>query len=323
MLNEHSNYLRLFSYKLSVSIMTTTFEAKYQMSLYIPKVFSNIPAKRIIQIFQSKGLGEVERVDFADKIKEDGSNQRQAFIHMRHWYNTYEARVFNEELEHQGACHVTYDRPWYWIVLPAKEPMTRREVELAQKNRELEERMAELEFQQATMLLMIEELQGQLKNGWPAPPSSPVDISDDEIQRRLADLTMDKEYAAPALPATEATAGNVLSRTDASRSASDIEAENEAANWEAQWRREWMMNKPGFPPAHAPEPPHLKRSSGEGDSDDEDDVSYPPEGGVSFIRNGAFDGDKIYDQDGTMYIWKRCADSEEFEWQLAVNPAHG
>jgi hypothetical protein len=83
------------------------------MSLFIPRVFLNITAERIKNCVENFGLGEVERVDLVLK-----GNFNAAYIHFNRWNNTsFVSRFQDRAADPQQQCTITYDGPWYWIVL--------------------------------------------------------------------------------------------------------------------------------------------------------------------------------------------------------------
>ena len=88
-------------------------------SIYIPRIFNNIPNKKISDIFEELGLGEVSTMDIIYKTGSDGSRYKMAFIHFTNWYNTSTALNFRNKIENPDIeAKLVYDDPWYWIVLP-------------------------------------------------------------------------------------------------------------------------------------------------------------------------------------------------------------
>lgn len=88
-------------------------------SIYIPRIFNNIPNKKIADVFDKLGLGEVSTMDIIYKTGSDGSRYKMAFIHFANWYNTSTALMFRNKIENPAIeAKLVYDDPWYWIVLP-------------------------------------------------------------------------------------------------------------------------------------------------------------------------------------------------------------
>jgi hypothetical protein len=88
------------------------------LSLFIPRVFANIGEDRIKRVFDSCGLGLVDRVDFVSKMDAKGQVYNSAYIHFKYWYNTASASNFVERVRNPNQeARVVYDDPWYWIVL--------------------------------------------------------------------------------------------------------------------------------------------------------------------------------------------------------------
>ena len=83
------------------------------MSLFIPAVFKNVSAERIISAFEKVGLGKVSKVNFIDR------NEKFNSVHIifSNWRNTESVYNFQKKAKsHQGA-KLVYDDPWHWIVL--------------------------------------------------------------------------------------------------------------------------------------------------------------------------------------------------------------
>ena len=97
-------------------------------SVYIPRIFNNIPNKKIADVFEKLGLGEVSTMDIIYKTGSDGSKYKMAFIHFANWFNTSVALNFRNKIENPDIeAKLVYDDPWYWIVLPnsSKPPITK------------------------------------------------------------------------------------------------------------------------------------------------------------------------------------------------------
>lgn len=89
-------------------------------SVYIPRIFSNIPNKKIVGTFEKLNLGKVRNMNIIWKTGRDGSTYKMAFIHFSEWNIHNSAAVnFREKVENPDVeAKLVYDDPWYWIVLP-------------------------------------------------------------------------------------------------------------------------------------------------------------------------------------------------------------
>ena len=91
-------------------------------SVCIPRIFNNIPNKKIINTFENLKLGKVRNMDIVWKTGRDGSSFKMAFIHFSEWnMNSYAAMTFRDNVENPNMeAKLIYDDPWHWIVLPNK-----------------------------------------------------------------------------------------------------------------------------------------------------------------------------------------------------------
>jgi len=91
-------------------------------SVFIPRVFSNIRAERISEIFDTKCIGKVSSVDLISKKNQKGDTTQyynMAFVHFERLYDTDEALTFRREVDDPNMkAKVLYEDPWFWIVLP-------------------------------------------------------------------------------------------------------------------------------------------------------------------------------------------------------------
>jgi hypothetical protein len=86
---------------------------KQDMSLFIPRVFSNITSEKIKVVIENYGLGQVQRVDLVSK-----GTYNSAYIHFKFWYNNPDVLDFqNRASDPLKKAIITYEAPWYWIVL--------------------------------------------------------------------------------------------------------------------------------------------------------------------------------------------------------------
>lgn len=89
-------------------------------SVCIPRIFHNIPNKKIVGTFENLKLGKVKKMDIVWKTGRDGSSYKMAFVHFSEW-NMHNASAihFREQVEDPNVdAKLVYDDPWYWLVLP-------------------------------------------------------------------------------------------------------------------------------------------------------------------------------------------------------------
>jgi hypothetical protein len=88
------------------------------ISLYIPHVFSNISSKKICDVFDFQGIGDIQKVVLISKKDRNGRTYNAAYIHFKEWYDNIASRNFQERvLDKSKEARIVYDEPWYWIVL--------------------------------------------------------------------------------------------------------------------------------------------------------------------------------------------------------------
>jgi len=95
--------------------------AMQNISLYIPHVFSNISSKKICDVFDFQGIGDIQKVVLISKKDRNGRTYNAAYIHFKEWYDNIASRNFQERvLDKSKEARIVYDEPWYWIVLENK-----------------------------------------------------------------------------------------------------------------------------------------------------------------------------------------------------------
>jgi hypothetical protein len=115
------------------------------LSIYIPRVFTNIQGAQIAKVFEDLNLGKIERIDMVPFIDEKKRPLFRAFVYID-WADNeashnLQCKITNPQLQ----AKIVYDNPWFWYLLPNKTPMTAKEVEL-------QRRVEFLEFQQAQLI---------------------------------------------------------------------------------------------------------------------------------------------------------------------------
>ena len=105
------------------------------MSLFIPAVFKNISAERIISAFEKVKLGKVSHVNFIDKNEKFNSVHtcekfKSVHIHFSHWNNTDASRIFQQKAKTPEGAKLVYDDPWHWVVFEYKQKNYEKYVEV-------------------------------------------------------------------------------------------------------------------------------------------------------------------------------------------------
>jgi len=122
-------------------------------SICIPRIFENIPNKKIVGTFERLKIGKVDHMDIVWKTSRDGSSYKMAFIHFSEWnMNSSAAIKLREDIENPNVdAKVVYDDPWYWIVLPnqsrVSEPLSNKLLDILKTPSKWLERIANLEDQ--------------------------------------------------------------------------------------------------------------------------------------------------------------------------------
>ena len=105
--------------------MTTFIQDTDNMTLCIPRVFSNIGEKRIRSVFYALKLGHIGRIDIVSKISERGEKFNRVFIHFERWFDTTNALSALKLLSEGKDIKVIYDEPWFWKVSTYRKPLAR------------------------------------------------------------------------------------------------------------------------------------------------------------------------------------------------------
>ena len=100
------------------TMSTQNSEVAAPLSVYIPRVFNNISADRIVQVFQNLGLGRVHHVDFVPRV--DCNEAKMAFVHFEYWNTNNPAceHLIERIQDPAKEARVVYEDPYYWLVLP-------------------------------------------------------------------------------------------------------------------------------------------------------------------------------------------------------------
>ena len=102
--------------------MTTFIQDTDNMTLCVPRVFSNIGEKRIRSVFYALKLGHIGRIDVVSKISERGEKFNRVFIHFERWFDTDNSHSALKLLREGKDIKVIYDEPWFWKVSTYRKP---------------------------------------------------------------------------------------------------------------------------------------------------------------------------------------------------------
>ena len=91
-------------------------------SICIPRVFPNIDWKRVKNVFEELGMGEVERVDMINKVNDKGQKFKRVFVHFKKWNDDPTTRQVKSKLLSGDSVKVVYDDPWFWKVFLSHVP---------------------------------------------------------------------------------------------------------------------------------------------------------------------------------------------------------
>lgn len=107
---------------ISVIYRSQSYDKKMMnISLYIPRVFSNISKEFVANTFEKLAIGKVSHVDFVCKMGSDGAPYHSTYVHFDYWFNNEVARNFYDRVIHaEKEARIVYDDPWYWVVLENK-----------------------------------------------------------------------------------------------------------------------------------------------------------------------------------------------------------
>ena len=102
--------------------MSASLQINQTMSLYIPRVSSEITKEQVAYVFESNFFGQVSRVDFISKTDYCDSYYNAVYIHFKEWKNSVMVHHFQEKLVSYmngvvgTPARVVYNDPYYWNV---------------------------------------------------------------------------------------------------------------------------------------------------------------------------------------------------------------
>ena len=98
----------------------TVFNLRYleesQPSICIPRVFNNIDAKKIGNVFDQLQLGKIKRIDMIECKNEKGEKFKRAFVHFEQWNWNEDAQAARRKLIEGKEIKIVYDTPWFWKI---------------------------------------------------------------------------------------------------------------------------------------------------------------------------------------------------------------
>ena len=129
------------------------------MSLYIPSVTASTTEEQIARVFKSLNIGVVSRVDLVDRESDQNDDKtRMAFIHFKSWSDNLSAKNLREKiLNPHEVAKIVYDDPYYWILLPNKNPKSEDQI----KNEVMFSHQAK---QISSLIERVKELEDTIKN---------------------------------------------------------------------------------------------------------------------------------------------------------------
>ena len=96
----------------------SSYKINDSMSVFIPRLFSNITNERIISVFQNNLIGIVEHVDLVSKMDTTGTMYNSAYIHFKSWFHNSISENLQEKIMNpEKVARIVYDDPWFWIIL--------------------------------------------------------------------------------------------------------------------------------------------------------------------------------------------------------------
>jgi hypothetical protein len=95
-------------------------------SLFIPVIYTTIGEEKVREVFEKGNIAIIASVNFVPKVINNGSgnkkiNVNMAFIHVAYWIPSESSKRFQNEIRsNEKGTKLTYNDPYYWIVLENK-----------------------------------------------------------------------------------------------------------------------------------------------------------------------------------------------------------
>ena len=136
-----------------------------KLSLYIPRIMPQWAYEEAVKNkFQSLNIGNIERVDFVYNENDD-TPYYQAFIHFTSWFENVMTKNLQEKIFNpEKVAKLVFDDPWYWILLPNKNPRTENEVRIEKHIKMLEASIEWSNSQSQEYVRMVESRISSLEN---------------------------------------------------------------------------------------------------------------------------------------------------------------
>jgi hypothetical protein len=109
----------------------SSLQINQTMSLYIPRVSSEVTKEQVAYVFESNMFGQVARVDFISKTDYSDSYYNAVYIHFKEWENSIMVHNFQEKLVSYmngvvgTPARVVYNDPYYWNIFVNSSPLSK------------------------------------------------------------------------------------------------------------------------------------------------------------------------------------------------------
>ena len=116
---------------LNLTMSASSLQINQTMSLYIPRVSSEVTKEQVAYVFESNMFGQVSRVDFISKTDYSDSYYNAVYIHFKEWENSIMVHNFQEKLVSYmngvvgTPARVVYNDPYYWNIFVNSSPLSK------------------------------------------------------------------------------------------------------------------------------------------------------------------------------------------------------
>ena len=91
------------------------------LSLFIPRIFTNISKNTIRNLFEEYEFGKVNQIDFVERMDSIGKKYHNVFIHFEYWCDNIFVQHFQERVRDPNReARFVYNDPWYWTIIENK-----------------------------------------------------------------------------------------------------------------------------------------------------------------------------------------------------------
>ena len=113
--------LKIYQYTITIQPKSTT--TKMSVSLYIPVIQRTINADYVKEVFKTRDIGEVNRVDF---VFNKEKHRHEAFVHFERWFDTDTANKFKLSIQDKTIkTKLYYNDKQFWPILVNNNPTQR------------------------------------------------------------------------------------------------------------------------------------------------------------------------------------------------------